>query len=101
MRIILFFDLPTISKKNNRDYTRFLKVLKRNGFSIMQESVYTKLALNNSIVNSTFLELKKDLPASGIISALVITEKQFSSIKQLLGEINSDVINSENYVIKL
>ena len=101
MRMILFFDLPSVTKKDLKEYTKFVKLLKKNGFFRMQESVYTKLALNPSVVNSCMIELKKNLPSDGIISVLTITETQFTSIDHLIGEIKTDVIHSQEKVIKL
>ena len=101
MRMILFFDLPSVTKKDLKEYTKFVKLLKKNGFFRMQESVYTKLALNPSVVNSCMIELKKNLPSDGVISVLTITETQFTSIDHLIGEIKTDVIHSQEKVIKL
>lgn len=101
MRILLFFDLPAVTKKEIRDYTLFVKNLKKLGFIRMQESVFTKLALNPSVVNSCMTELKKKLPPDGIVSVITITEKQFSTMEHLVGEIETDVIMSEDKVIKL
>ena len=101
MRMILFFDLPSTTKKDIREYTRFVKLLKKTGFVRMQESVFSKLALNQSAVNSCMLELRKNLPPEGIISILTITENQFSSIEHILGEMETDVVVSENKVIRL
>ena len=101
MRMILFFDLPSVTNKDTREYTRFVKAIKRMGFVMMQESVYTKLALNPSVVSSCMIELKKILPPEGVISVLYITENQLSSIEHLIGEISTDVIISEEKVIKL
>ena len=101
MRMILFFDLPSVTKKEIREYTKFVKLLKKEGFIRMQESVFSKLALNQSAVNSVMIELKKKLPPEGVISVLTITEKQFSSIEHILGGFETDVIVSESKVIKL
>ena len=101
MRVILFFDLPSVTKKDIREYNSFVKHLKKLGFVRMQESVFTKLALNPSIVNSCMLELKKKLPPDGIISVLTITEKQFTSMEHLIGSIETDVIMSEDKVVRL
>ena len=101
MRMILFFDLPSITKKDNREYVKFVKKIKKLGFVMMQESVYTKLAINPNAVAACMAELKKYLPPEGIVSVLNITEKHFSSIENLIGEIKTDVINSEDKVIKL
>ncbi len=48
MRIILFFDLPSVTYSDQKEYSKFHKFLIKNGYIMMQESVYAKLALNNS-----------------------------------------------------
>ncbi len=68
---------------------------------MLQESVYTKLSINETVVDATIRDLKESLPPEGVISCLTVTEKQFASIDVLLGEMTSDVIMSESKVIKL
>lgn len=101
MRIILFFDLPAVTKKDHREYDKFVKKLKKVGFVRMQESVFTKLSLNQSCVDSCLLDLKKNLPPDGIVSVLTITENQFASIEHLIGTFDTDVIISEERIVKL
>lgn len=101
MRCILFFDLPATSKNDLREYRKFTKTLKRMGFVMYQESVYTKLCLNETVVDASISEVKKNLPKDGQISILSITEKQFASIKNILGEPISDVVISDERIIKL
>ena len=48
MRIIVMFDLPVTTASDRREYTRFRKYLIKNGFLMMQESVYCKLAQNST-----------------------------------------------------
>jgi len=48
MRILVFFDLPVTTAENRRDYTRFRKFLIKNGFIMLQESVYARMALNQT-----------------------------------------------------
>lgn len=66
-----------------------------------QESVYTKLSLNETVVDLTMKDLKNHLPKDGVISVLTVTEKQFASIEHILGEIDTDVVISDSKVIKL
>lgn len=101
MRIMLFFDLPAVTKKDHREYTHFVKLLKKSGFIMLQESVYTKLALNPSTVNSSLAEIRKNLPPDGCVSVLTITENQFGSIEHMLGEIKTDIISNKDKVVKL
>lgn len=101
MRIVLFFDLPAVTKKDHREYSKFIKYIKSEGFSMFQESVYTKLCLNESVVDATMKNIKSHLPKDGFVSCLTLTEKQFSSIDCILGEFNSDVIISDEKIVKL
>ncbi|MDD8049434.1 MAG: CRISPR-associated endonuclease Cas2 [Thomasclavelia sp.] len=99
MRIIVFFDLPTLTYKEQKDYRHFRKRLINNGFLMMQESVYCKLALNSSIVKAETEKLEKYKPKKGIIQVLVITEKQFSSMKYLLGKKTTNVNDSKERLV--
>ncbi len=101
MRIIIFFDLPSITKKDHREYTKFVKYIKSQGFSMFQESVYTKLCLNETVVNSTMKNIKANLPKDGFVSCLTLSEKQFQSIECILGDFKSDVVISDERVLKL
>lgn len=100
MRILLFFDLPTDNINDRRNYSKFRKLLINEGFIMMQESVYTKLALNNSVVNSIKEKINKNKPPKGIVQILIITEKQFNSIEYIVGQKNTIVSdNTERMVI--
>ncbi len=100
MRILLFFDLPTDTAKDRKVYSKFRKLLINEGFIMMQESVYTKLALNNSIVNSIKEKINKNKPPKGIVQMLIITEKQFNSIEYIVGKKNTDITdNTERLII--
>ena len=101
MRTILFFDLPSVTKNDHREYTKFVKFIKKKGFAMLQESVYTKLSINENVVDVTLRELKKVLPPDGSISCLTVTEKQFAAIEVLLGELVTDVIMNEDKVVVL
>ncbi len=100
MRILLFFDLPTDTAKDRRRYSKFRKLLINEGFIMMQESVYTKLALNTSVVNSVRDKIYKNKPPKGIVQMLTITEKQFNSIEYVVGNKDTDVLdNTERMII--
>ena len=45
MRVIVFFDLPTETTEDKANYRQFRKALIRNGFLMMQESVYCRLLI--------------------------------------------------------
>lgn len=94
MRIIIFFDLPVLTAEERREYRKFRNLLEKEGFIMLQESVYCKIALNNTASELIKNKLRKNKPKDGIVQMLTITEKQFSSIENLIGSINKRTIDS-------
>lgn len=101
MRMLVFFDLPTETLQNRRDYTRFRKFLIKNGFMMLQESVYCKLALNQTVVTAMTENIRKNKPPKGIIQLLVITEKQYSKMEFIVVESGGDIITSDERFVEL
>jgi len=101
MRIIVFFDLPVTSAAQRKAYSKFRKYLITSGFLMMQESVYVKLCLNNSVVESSIRSLKKNKPRQGLVQALTISERQFASIEYLVGEKKTDFLDSDERLVIL
>ena len=101
MRVIVFFDLPVKTKKDRREYSSFRKYLVKSGFMMMQESVYCKIALNQTVVNSLYDSLQKNKPGKGLIQVLTVTEKQFSKMEFILGEYHGDIINTDERFVEL
>ena len=101
VRTIVFFDLPNIYGKDKRNYLRFRKYLLGEGFIMMQESVYSKLVLNNNQSELLLSRLRKNAPKKGLIQVLTITEQQYSKIEYIIGESNSKIINNEDRLIVL
>ena len=93
MRMLLFFDLPVETAKDRKIYSKFRKFLISEGFIMMQKSVYTKLALNMSAVSFEREKIIKNKPPQGIVQLLTVTEKQFSAIECIVGELSSNILN--------
>lgn len=101
MRVITFFDLPVDTSAHRREYTRFRKFLIKNGFVMMQQSVYVKLAINQNAAKSICDSVRKNKPSSGIVQLLTITEKQFQKMEFLCGGFTDDVVMSDERLIIL
>ena len=101
MRTMVFFDLPNIYSKDKRNYQLFRKFLVRQGFIMMQESVYSKIVLNNQQSNLLIEKIKKQAPKRGLIQVLTITEKQYSQMKYIIGKNTSKIIDNEDRIIVL
>lgn len=84
MRVLVFFDLPTETAKDRKNYSQFRKFLIKEGFIMMQESVYVKLVLNKSVINTIKEKISKNKPQKGIVQMLIITEKQFNSMEYIV-----------------
>lgn len=101
MRIMVMFDLPTLSAENRIEYTKFRKFLLKSGFIMMQESIYTKIALNTSAADSIMHQVRMHKPPSGLVQMLVITERQFQKMELIVGEEQKDIINDDERLIVL
>ena len=101
MRLLVLFDLPTFSNKDLAEYRKFRKFLLKNGFIMMQESVYCKIVLNNNSTKLLKTQITKNLPSSGLVQLMQITEKQFADIEYLVGKAQTKIIDSTNRVVEI
>ena len=101
MRVLVFFDLPMLSSEDRKAYTRFRKFLINDGYMMLQESVYCKLAMNQNAANALILRLKQNKPSAGLVQALVITEKQFANIELIIGDNSNDIIDTSERMVVL
>ena len=101
MRVLVFFDLPTETVENKREYRKFHKLLISNGFLMLQESVYCRMLLNATAGNSVLNVIRKNRPSDGIVQVLTVTEKQFAGMEFITGEHHSEVIDSDERMIVL
>ena len=101
MRLIVFFDLPMITNKDLAEYRNFRRFLIKNGFIMMQESIYSRLVLNNNSGNLLKKQIYKNLPSSGLVQLFQVTEKQYASNEYLRAESKSNIIDSNDRVVTL
>ena len=101
MRMLVFFDLPTDTASDRREYRRFRTLLLRNGFLMLQESVYCKLLLNATTQETVISLIRAKRPAKGIVQLLTVTEKQFAKMEYVTGEKCSDVIDTDERLVEL
>ena len=101
MRVVVLFDMPVDTLDQRREYRQFRKHLIRDGFIMMQQSVYTKLALNQTAATAIKARVRKNKPKFGIVQMIALTEKQFSAMESVVGEVNSDTVDSDRKVVVL
>lgn len=86
MWILVLFDLPTKTKKERRDYTTFRKKLIKDGFNMIQYSVYVRSCPSLENVNVHANRIKSFLPPEGQVRVLTFTDHQFSKQKIFWGK---------------
>ena len=101
MRLIVFFDLPMITNKDLAEYRNFRRFLIKNGFIMMQESIYCKLVLNQTAGNTVQNGVRMHKPPKGLVQMMSITEKQFGDIEYIVGDAHTEIINSTERYIEL
>ena len=101
MRVIVFFDLPVETAAQRKEYSKFRRHLIKSGFMMMQESVYSKLALNGTSVNTITEDLRRNRPENGLIQILIVTENQYSKIETITGEFKSNLLDTDERLVIL
>lgn len=86
MWTLVLFDLPTDTKEARKDYARFRKHLLKNGFSMMQYSVYMRHHASSENASVHVRRVKRALPPDGEVRVLQITDKQFGKIQVFFGK---------------
>ncbi len=85
MRMMVFFDLPTVTKAEKRAYTLFRRFLLNDGYDMIQFSIYGRILNGTDAEEKHMKRLVSNLPAEGSIRVLTVTEKQYASMKILVG----------------
>ena len=90
MRMIVFFDLPTLTKTDRRNASRFRKFLVNDGYTMLQLSVYSRICKGNDDVEKHSKRLKSLIPKEGSVRLLTVTEKQYASMEILVGTLKKE-----------
>ena len=86
MRLLVLFDLPVVTKDDRRAYARFHKFLVRDGYDMIQYSVYARICNGAEAVDKHAGRLRANAPPEGSVRYMQITEKQFTDMQVLVGE---------------
>lgn len=102
MRLVVFFDLPVQTAADQKSYRQFRRYLIKDGYLMMQESVYSKMVLDGAAAESAIARLRKNKPSQGLVQVLKVTEKQFAGIVDIVGRRkDSNVVDTPDRLIVL
>ena len=85
MRMIVFFDLPMVTKTEKRAYSLFRRFLLNDGYDMIQFSIYGRILNGTDAEEKHMKRLVGNLPPEGSIRVLTVTEKQYAGMKLLVG----------------
>lgn len=91
MWLLVFFDLPTETKKERKAYADFRKKLLNDGFTMFQFSIYMRHCASRENAGVHIKRIKSILPEHGDVGILCITDKQFGEIEIFHGKKPSKV----------
>lgn len=86
MWIMVFFDLPTETKKDRKNYTLFRKKILADGFDMFQFSMYIRHCSSRENMNVHIQRVKSILPPKGHIGIMTVTDKQFGMMEIFRGK---------------
>ena len=84
--VLVFFDLPTVTKKDRKIYATFRKDLLRDGFAMFQFSIYMRFCASRENADVHVKRTKRRLPEHGKVCIMQITDKQFGMIELFHGQ---------------
>jgi len=85
--IFAMFDLPTDRRTARREYTHFRKNLLKDGFSMLQYSVYVRHCGSEENAAVHYERIKGFLPADGEVRLVTVTDKQFGRMENFWGKL--------------
>ena len=84
--MLVFFDLPTETKKERKAASDFRKNLQKDGFTMFQFSIYMRHCASVQNADVHIKRVKSFLPDIGKVGMLCITDKQFGQIELFYGK---------------
>lgn len=97
MRIIVFFDLPVMTKAQRKIATDFRKFMIDDGYYMIQFSVYGRLCNNFDNAQLHCRRLANYAPEEGSVRVMVVTEKQYANMYIVRGKVKCEEQKAEYY----
>ncbi len=85
MWLFTLFDLPVTTSEARKDYANFRKNLLKQGFTMLQYSVYARYCSDEDRGKLIKNRLKRELPPKGDVRFLLVTDRQFGKMEVFTG----------------
>lgn len=84
--MLVFFDLPTETRKDRQIASSFRKKLLHDGFAMFQFSIYMRFCPSRENAEVHMKRIKNSLPSHGKIGMIQITDRQFGMMEVFYGK---------------
>jgi CRISPR-associated protein Cas2 len=84
--VLVFFDLPTETKKERQIASKFRKSILQDGFAMFQFSIYLRHCSSRENTDVHIKRVKRLLPEKGHIGIMTVTDKQFGMMELFYGK---------------
>jgi CRISPR-associated protein Cas2 len=85
MWVLVLFDLPTDDAEHRKIYTEFRKNLQKDGFTMLQFSIYVRHCSSEENAQVHIQRVKRWLPEKGHVGIMKITDRQFAAMELFHG----------------
>lgn len=100
MRLIVMFDLPVVTEKDKKIYSKFRRFLLDDGYFMLQYSIYVRVCKNADDARKHEIKLGVNMPNKGNVRLLQVTENQFQNMKILCGKsTNEENIGIDSLIV--
>lgn len=86
MWVLVMFDLPTETKADRKNASKFRTDMLKDGFAMFQFSMYLRHCPSRENADVHVKRVKKLLPPKGHVGILTITDKQFGMMEIFRGK---------------
>jgi CRISPR-associated protein Cas2 len=86
MWLFAMFDLPVDTREARKRYTQFRKALLREGFTMLQFSVYARYCPSEEAADAYHRRIGIIIPEEGQVRLLSVTDRQFGKMDVFFGK---------------
>ena len=84
--LLVMFDVHVLTKEDRRNYQKVRKFLKKNGYLMLQKSVYFKYIQELKSFEKEVLSINDVFPKNSNLKIFRFSKKQFCSLNELFND---------------
>ena len=94
------YDLPVVSEKDKKIYSKFRRFLLNDGYIMIQFSIYSRICKNHDDILKHINRIRQNTPEKGNVRLLQVTENQYNNMLLLTGnKFDDEFISNEALIV--